>query len=192
MCVCLFFFFSALTDPKRLQEIKTPLMSNRWLIQVIERDGGCESKACGGPTSARGAGARRGWGWHLKVSPSQVLGTFPAAGDLRDCSPISHIHLIKEPGCTFVKLFAEERGVITTKLKGVIFTLPPTWGPVVEYSITCQSQHIRQSPVCQLCPSQLPAKCHQERSSTVKAGIGLLWELLSPWKMSSLTIPVGL
>lgn len=122
-----FFFFSALTDPKRLGEIKSHLMSNRWLVQVIERNGGCESKACSeSHLGARRGGARRGCGWHLKVSPSQVLGTFPAAGDLRDCSPISHIPLISKPGCTFMKLFAEERGVITTKLKGVIFPLPPT------------------------------------------------------------------
>lgn len=112
---------------KRLQEIKTRLMSNRWLVQVIERDGGCESQACSeSHLGARHGGARRGCGWHLKVSPSQVLGMFPVAGDLCDCSPISHIRLMKKPGRTFVKLFAEERGVITTKLKGVIFTLPPT------------------------------------------------------------------
>ena len=110
------------------------------------------------PTSAPGAGgARRGRGWHLKVSRSQVLGVFPAAGDLRDCSPISHIRLIKKPGRTFMKLFAEERGVITTKLKGVIFTLPPTRGPVVEYSITCQSQHIRQSSSLPALPFPAPS-----------------------------------
>jgi len=102
-------------------------MLNRWLVQVIERDGGCESKACSeSHLGTRRGDARRGCGWHLKVSLSQVLGTFPAAGDLRDCSPISHIRLIKKPGCTFTELFAEERGVITTKLKGVIFTLLPT------------------------------------------------------------------
>lgn len=53
MSVFFFFFFLALTDPKRFWEIKTPLMLNRWLVQVTEHDGGCESRACGGPTSAR-------------------------------------------------------------------------------------------------------------------------------------------
>lgn len=149
-----FFFFSALTVPKRLREIKSHLMSNRWLVQVIERDGGCESKAMRRVPPRREARER---GWHLKVSPSQVLGTFPGAGDLRDCSPISHICLIKKPGCTFMKLFAEDRGVITTKLKGVIFTLPPTRGPVVEYSITCQSQHIRQSSSLPALPFPAPS-----------------------------------
>lgn len=127
LSVTVSFFSSALTDPKRLQKIKRHLMSNRWLVQVIEHDGGCESKACSeSHLGARRGDARQGCGWHLKVSPSQVLSTFPVAGDLRDCCPISHILLIKKPGCTFMKLFAEERGVITTKLKGVIFTLPPT------------------------------------------------------------------
>lgn len=157
VCVCVF-FFSALTDQKRLREIKTHLMSNRWLIQVIECNGGCESKAWSeSHFSTRYRGTRWGCGWHLKVSSSQVIGMLPAAGDLCDCSLISHIRIIRKPGCTFMKLFEEEWGVITTKLKGVIFTLLPTWGPVVEYSITCQSQHIRQSSSLPALPFPAPS-----------------------------------
>lgn len=77
-------------------------------------------------------------------------------------------HPMKKPHRTFGKLFAAGRGVITAWLKGVTFPMLQTRGPAVEYSITCQSQHIRQSsslpalPFLALSKVSLGKKWHSE------------------------------